>query len=339
MITPILMRVPAALLAAVEGGSAQVIGAVVKNVATGQVLGHLQPTLAFTQMAASMSPLGMAVTAVANLGMQAAQMQKLAHIEDMLESLKIVSTAGAAASVVNLAVCVGGFALVLTALKKTDAKVDALSAAVERLGQRDDARLVAAVRVALERAEDAFGLPLDEARERWLRCDEQLHQLSTLLVELLAKSGLPLESSPGGKPLSPDDAARRLAEPEVAQLLEFLLNVQRAHVETLICLGRPALAAKAASRAHGWFSRLPSDRRVIAMARTGGRPLSGPQIERITSEAGLLGQWISTALLSSEQQAQICGRLEADKVDCLQYVQEVRSAKEPALLYYACASS
>lgn len=330
MVAPILMSVPAALQAAVEGGSAQVLGAIIKSVETGQILGHLQPTAALSRLAMSANP----ATLATQLGVEGLQSYQLLRVERLLDSLKVVSTVGAAASILNLGVCLGGFALVLFALKKADAKLDSISAAIEKLGRREDAKLVAAVRVALERAEDAFALPADERRERWLRCDERLHELSSLLIELLDKAGLPLEPPQGRSPLPQDQLARRLAEPEIVQLLVYLLNVQRAHVETLLCLGRPALGARAASRAEAWLMNLPKDARSIAVARVAGRPLSSQQVERIANEATSLGQWIAAAESVANQQALICRRFDADHVDTLEYVHEVRDAAEPKLLFY-----
>jgi hypothetical protein len=325
------MAVPAGLQAAVEAGKLYVSGAVVKDTATNLIVAHLQPTTALSRMFGSMNPAALALDA----GGDVLQSYQLLRIERLLDSVKIISSIGAAASVLNLGVSLGGFALVLAAMKKTDAKLDAVSAAIEKLGRREDAKLVAAVRVALERAEDAFALPADERRERWLRCDERLHELTGLLVELLDKAGLPLDITEGRSPLPADQAAKRLTDPELIQLLVYLLTVQRAHVETLLCLGRPALAARAAGRVAAWLTNLPKDARAIAVARVAGRPLSASQIERIASEAAALGQWVASAETAAQQQALICDRLDADKVDTLEYVLEVRDTKEPKLLMYS----
>ena len=111
MVAPILMSVPAALQAAVEGGSAQVLGAIIKSVETGQILGHLQPTAALSRLAMSANP----ATLATQLGVEGLQSYQLLRVERLLDSLKVVSTVGAAASVLNLGVCLGGF-VVLGAL-------------------------------------------------------------------------------------------------------------------------------------------------------------------------------------------------------------------------------
>lgn len=331
MIAPILMSIPAALQASVQGGTAQVIGAIVKDVATGQVLGHLQPTTALTQMLLSANPIALATQA----GSAVLQSVQLLRIERLLDSVKLISTVGAAASVLNLGVCLGGFAMVLSALRKVDAKLDAVGVAIEKLGQREDAKLVAAVRVALERAEDAFTLAPDDRRDRWLRCDERLHELSGLLVQLLDRNGLPLTPTQAGPAQQAEQAVRKIGEPEVLELLVYLLTVQRANVEALLCLGRPGLAARAARRAEGWMKQLPRDGRAIAVARTAGRPLAGPQIKRVAEESASLGRWVAASESAAQQQALICERLEADGVDSQQYVLEVRNTAEPKLLFYS----
>jgi hypothetical protein len=76
-VTPLLFQVPASLLAGYHSGQVQLVGALLKDVATGQILGHVQQTgvldvalrtaMGGAQVAASVpfAPLNLAAKAVA----------------------------------------------------------------------------------------------------------------------------------------------------------------------------------------------------------------------------------------------------------------------------------
>src|SRR5512136_1461224 len=101
-----LIKVPLEFVAHVASGSAYVEGSVVKDVLSHQVLSHLQPARLLTE-ALSGGPL-----AVPTLISSLAENVQLMQVKSMLDTLQTVASIGAAASVLNLGVSVGGFALV-----------------------------------------------------------------------------------------------------------------------------------------------------------------------------------------------------------------------------------
>src|SRR5262245_5644309 len=126
-----LMEVPAKLLPLFRSGAAVVDGAVIKDVATNLIVGHLQPTSKVAQQVVS-SGLGLVADPV-NLVLGGVQNVQLLKLQDMVETVKTVASIGAAASVLNLGVSVGGFAMVLASLRRVESGLDEVSRQLSRV--------------------------------------------------------------------------------------------------------------------------------------------------------------------------------------------------------------
>src|SRR4051812_6452163 len=110
------MGIPAALLRAVIDGRALRYGCLVKDVATGRILGHLKDVGRLSATLAGI-PLDPVTTAV-QLGQWIDTHGQLRHIRQTLDHLHLISSVGAVASVVGLGVSVAGFAMVLRRLDR-----------------------------------------------------------------------------------------------------------------------------------------------------------------------------------------------------------------------------
>jgi hypothetical protein len=321
-----LMSVPARLLADVASGGAYVSGAMVKDAATHQILAHLQPTRLLSQAISlgASGPFGVAGSVI--------QSGQLLQIKSMIETLQTVASIGAAASVLNLGVSVGGFAMVLSALKKADAKLDALQSAIKTLDQKADSVFFADIITVLRRAESGFELPEVDRRDRWRETEDRLDSLIERAVQRLAVIGLPLEAT------RPTDAGpdlalwQQLAKPEVLQMLACLSNLVGARTEALLCLQRPAEAAQVSRRSAAWLSIMPTDARALAIARADGRALSSEQVARVAQQARVLTTWVSAGRGVATERSELFQSLGDRGVDTLQYVQQVRDHAEPVLL-------
>ena len=146
------MEIPAALLRAVIDGRAVRYGCVVKDGATGRILGHLKEVGRLSETLASI-PLGPVTTAV-QIGQWIDTHGQLRHIRQTLDHLQLISSVGAVASVVGLGVSVAGFALVLRRLDRLESGLNAamgkLQSVVERLHLKLDLLQMAELRTAWE---------------------------------------------------------------------------------------------------------------------------------------------------------------------------------------------
>lgn len=324
-----LMSVPASLFADVAGGTAYVSGALVKDAVTHQILAHLQPTQLLSQaisMGAS-GPLG-ALQVAASIG----QSGQLLQIKSMIETLQTVASIGAVTSVLNLGVSVGGFAMVLSALKKADQKLDALQSAIRTLDRKGDSEFFADITTVLRRAEDGFELPKAERRQRWLDTEDRIDSLIQRALGLLNLMGLPLEST--GRADAGSDRALwpLLAKPEIIQLLACLSNLVGARTEALLCLQRPAEAARVSRRSAAWLSIMPTDARAVAIARVDGRALASGQVAQVAQQAKALTTWVTAGRGVASQRGDLFQSLHDQGVDTLQYVQRVRDHPDKVLL-------
>lgn len=141
------------------------IGALIKDRATGQIVGHLQETVRWGLLARMPIPGGNPLELVT----EAIQVAQLAKIQQTLNTVQTLATVGAVASVASLGVSIAGFALVLSKLKRMDGKLDqALSkitkvrSLVDRLHIKVDALPMARLRAELE----AVGLAQGYDRSR-----------------------------------------------------------------------------------------------------------------------------------------------------------------------------
>ena len=324
-----LMTVPAKLLADVAGGAAYVSGALVKDSASHQILAHLQPTGLLSQVLSSAASGPLApVELVSSLG----QSFQLFKIQQMLDAVRIVASIGAAASVINLGVSVGGFALVLSALKKADAKLDGIQSTVQTLARNADAEFFARITTTLRRSEDGFELSAPDRRHRWLEVEKELDGLIEEVFNRTALLGLTLEPAPGAGDATDVEQWRRIAQPDGLQQLGRLLSLSAARTEALLCLQRPAQAARQSQRAAQWLSSLPTDAKGVTLARVAGRALPTEQLAQLARQSKALTTWVARGSEAMNERAMLCQALHDRDIDTEAYVLQVRQHPVPELL-------
>jgi hypothetical protein len=122
-----LFSIPPDLLAGFKEGSLARFGTIIKNIDTGQVVGHLQETeLAqeiFGSLAGSpLNPLSAALT-----GSSVYSNVQLAQVKSMLESLELLQYANLGVSAVGLGVSAVGFVVINQKLNKIESQISGLS--------------------------------------------------------------------------------------------------------------------------------------------------------------------------------------------------------------------
>jgi hypothetical protein len=312
-----LMAVPAAIEAAVSGGTAYVNGAVVKDAITHQVISHLQPTSLLSQ-AVSLGTAGPLAPAqlITELG-SSAQLMKL---EQMLSTVQTVASIGAASSVLNLGISVGGFALVLRALKRVQSTLNGVASTVQRIERMLEADFFSGLDIELRRAEETFEVAEDRRIERWEATEHALDRQIGVLLWRLNDLKVPLESgapfAPGMYPL--------LADPVVSSLVSLVFELQGARTEALLCLRRPMHAVRLLRRAEGWWASLPTDAKAVALARARGRALSSSQIDSVAAQARAVTAWAARGREVTQERAELCESMQQLGVDTHDYVLKVR---------------
>jgi hypothetical protein len=322
-----LMTVPARLMADVMSGAAYVSGALVKDGATHQVLAHLQPTRLLSQ-AISVSASG--ALAPLQVLSDVAQNVQLLQIKSMLDTLQTVASIGAVSSVLNLGVSIGGFALVLSALKKVDGKLDDIADTVRAIDRKADAKFYADCITVLRRAEGGFELPRADRRQRWLETEDRIDALIEHTVQRLAVAGLSLEQA--REPGTEAELWLQLIRPEQLQMTTALFDLVSARNEALLCLGRPAEAAGLTRRSTDWLSRMPVDPKGLAIARLGGRPVGSEQMAKVVRDSHALTTWVSSSRGAAQERNEVFDLLGGLGVDTEDYVLRVRDHARPELL-------
>ena len=279
-----LMQVPAWLISAVESGTAVVDGAIVRELASGRVLAHLQPTSHFPQplmeltMGGGLSPLSVVSGLVGNVQLLKVQ-QDMNQLKEMVHSVQMVASIGAAASVLNLGVSMAGFALVLNGLKRVESRLDSVASMLTDLSHLHHAQHVGRCLRALQQAQEAYSLRLESERLRyWREADSTLAELIQVGGQLIAKQGLPL-NGPHAERLGPHGRLQALAQPAVIDSLRWLMAFSAARTEVLLCLGEPGLAAEVSADAARWLEPLPHEPLPLALAATRGEPLPPSQLK------------------------------------------------------------
>jgi hypothetical protein len=158
---PIPMAIPEQFLPAVLSGQVVRYGCILKDVATGQIVGHLKELTGLAQLLSGIPvhPLLAGSAAVAQAGQWIDTQVQLRRIRQVLDHLQLVSSAGAIASVAGLGVSVAGFAIVWKRLQRLEQNLnralDQLRAEVERLHLKFDLLSMAELTAASQQLDGA----------------------------------------------------------------------------------------------------------------------------------------------------------------------------------------
>jgi len=126
----IAFEIPKRFLEQVVSGDLLRYGGLLKDSTSGLIVGHLKETGNIGMNLASMVPSGLLLPA------SGIQMLQLGKIQHTLDSLKLISSIGAVASVANLGVSVAGFAIVIKKLNRIESKLDHQTGLLEEIAKR-----------------------------------------------------------------------------------------------------------------------------------------------------------------------------------------------------------
>lgn len=336
-----LMAVPTELIAKVSAGSAIVNGAIIKDAVTQQILAHLQPTSGLSGLILQHALGGPgAPVALASIASSVTSNVQLLQLKKMVETVQAVASLGAAVSVVNLGVSVGGFAMVLRSLKRVESRLDAMSTAIHDVATRQKADFIGRSNRALMQAHEAYSLSSDAERTRyWQEADSTLGELVEVANTQLSLQGLVMDRVSESPAELSSDLLRLLMEPAAVDNLRWLLTLGAARVELLLCLGHVKAAGDLASRLAGWMKALPVNARSLAQARLAGQLVSPSQMKLITDLAKATSTLVSASGDVAEERAQLCAWLDAAGVDPREHMLRIHSDNEPKLLTWCKSES
>jgi hypothetical protein len=228
------MDLPSKFLPRVIDGSLVRYGCILKEVATGRIVGHLKEVGAVPDLLSRL-PLG----GLPQIGQWIDPHVQLKRIQSVLNHLQLVSTVGAAASVAGLGVSVAGFAVVLNRLNRLEQNLNRamsrLQAQVERLSLKMDMVEMAELHAAWENLRGASDTNRPERAPELLkqanRAFQKYRNYYYALVMELRPLGRPELSLPQVREMYGRFFACALAELEANFLLHDFAQWQHRHQE------------------------------------------------------------------------------------------------------------
>lgn len=142
----LLREIPASLIAGVQAGELKVYGSIIRSLSTGQIVGHLQETSAFSRIAAHALGGMPGVGTLTDIGGHAVSYVQNEQIKAALSVVQGLQIANLALGAVGIGVSVAGFAIVARKIAGLEAKLDAYGEQVGRIAKGVD--LLLAHRVA-----------------------------------------------------------------------------------------------------------------------------------------------------------------------------------------------
>jgi hypothetical protein len=318
------MQVPMSLLSAVTRGSAVVDGAMVKSARTGKILSHLQQSAKLSSAFAD-GPFGGVSAAVQAASSLATNIQ-LEQIKGMLSTLQVVASVGAAASILNLGVSVGGFALVLNRLKKLETRLGTLDAKVDDLRTFVEDTELAKTQVAIERCEHAHLRGAADRARVLQEGEKQLHEATELAFHRLNKVA---GRDADGKLKLYDSA---LDANQIAERVAVPMMYVQVRLEALLLLGSPEEAQRLAEHVRQWLDTLDVRPLDYVKKRRDGVALGPNEINIALAEARGVEEVLRKAALQARDRAALCEAIVDGTVDSARFVDEVRNYPEPTVL-------
>ncbi len=164
MNTVIPFVIPSKFLADVQTGAVEQVGALLKNAATGKIVGHMQETGAMQQIASKVLDLN-PVSSFAQIGLDATNTalavradRKLTALTDMVGSVQTMQMVTLASSVAGIGVTVASTLVILNRLKGISEGLNAVSEKIDALPKEwrelDLKKTLSDVQTQLERLEE-----------------------------------------------------------------------------------------------------------------------------------------------------------------------------------------
>lgn len=330
MITSLLLRqVPANVVAGVEAGDLKVYGSIIRAVSTGRIVGHLQETSRFAEIAgrslAGFPGMDLAVD-LAGHGASIVQNEQIKAAVGIVQKLQLGAIAVSAASI---GVSAAGFTVMAAKLARIDRRMDVLDARLSEIAERVEHLKRERVEEDLVRLRTASqlleeGWTLRDGRSQWRRvADEALlicNQFARRSRQLLELTTDPSAAEPcleaaalaaslrteAWLAAGEDDAARASAREGAVSIIEAgdRVNVAQTALTAVMASGR-------APGSNDWVLALDGFAKPLAESMTRIR----------AREEGLVG---TVATLSELERRGIGGR---------EWLDEARSEREAPLLF------
>tara|TARA_R110002074_G_scaffold209378_2_gene378345 strand:+ start:427 stop:1434 length:1008 start_codon:yes stop_codon:yes gene_type:complete len=203
---PLLYEIPFSVISRISSGEAEVVGALIKEVASGKILAHVQPTQGFfnaiSQVSGSIAQTGFSPLGVAGI-VQGEQIKSgIASLEQGMGLLQNLQFANMALTGIGVGVSVAGFAAVNMRLSAIERNLGTLREEVREIGSLIQAteirRLFSEIRSALKDLDSVTTrkdhLALASSLQRQL--SSHVSSLNDLLVEAMdirKETSLPLQ--------------------------------------------------------------------------------------------------------------------------------------------------
>ncbi len=318
-----LTKVPVDLLSQIKSGAAFVDGVLVKSRSSGQILAHLQQTAKLTEV---LSGVG-GVNPVATLS-QLAQNVQLQQIHQMLGHLQIISTVGAAASVLNLGVNLVGFAVVLSRLRRIESRLDKIESKLDSVIKHQRRESRARLYTGLQAAEEAIWMKQQGARLHSLQtANERITDAFYGYIGDLSKrdsSAFSGDMALSGQPQVSFNSDLSLSEIHVT--LSWVLFCAAARMEGLMLMGEYGAALKFSEQMAEWLRAVHVTPREFLTSRV--KYMAGPGLlDGMIQEAKALSDFLEEERYELSQTIQVLEQMRRLDVDYVRYSREVREGE------------
>lgn len=330
---PLLYEIPLQLQALIGSQQASLVGAIIKDNATGHILGHVQQASGLTSvlgqaaggvLSSGFSPLGM-MSLVQNEHIR----RGVAELQNGMILLQNLQYGTLALSGLGLGVSIAGFAATLARLKAIEARLDALDTAVDMVTQdrrEDDLKSVFAdVAADLQNVETLSDRrdPQRVAEQLQLslaRATRRIEQNFTREADLSSRSSIPIEHLDRLWTLA---AAIRLCQEASIQALFAADELEVAQRFGQFELERQITLLQSLSP--DILSRLVS---------RGEKDLEVARVLRQTalSQARLLTDGIRGGVLALGGQVSIANTLRAEEMTGIDYIRSIKANTEAPLV-------
>ena len=193
--------IPTQFLGSKASGAVRRYGAILKDEATGRIVGHVQETGALQkvlQTGLSFDPTG--ATGLIGVAQNAAISSKLNAMQSMMGTMQVLQVATLASSVVGIGVTAASTAMILNRLDQVDEALVGIEASVSDLPSKwremDLRSKIVSVRTSLERLQEAEVRPDAEAviksvEERLSYVFDEIHEgLAEVVIQVRVDAGL-----------------------------------------------------------------------------------------------------------------------------------------------------
>lgn len=328
---PILVEIPKKFINAIITGKMRIEGVRLKWVDTNQYAGFLQPTSPFSQRLFSISPSsGNPILGLINSGSGLIANVQLHDIKNILLQMQTMIGIGTAASIANLGISIGGFALVLNKLKLMHNDLKLISNKITDLKEFVKLERISNIESILEYYENSFLEDKSETRriEIWKNTEKDCASAYNLVMkEMFHENGEEIFQK-----FSND---RDYTYEVIEKVLLFPSILNQARVEALLLLNEPITARKVNTTYQSFISKINYNPKISFLVKKNVYETDEKNINKLIEDSKNSQALINRLEYSLLSKDYIIENIIKNKINSKQFILEIRNNTEAKLLFFS----